>query len=143
MKTQSKITNHSGKTTRPAMRLHASADGQPPPPAPGQAMPTGRSKNEFTIEDHLRVQREIEERAHRFWFAKGCALKSALNDWLKAEDEVLAEFVNARTQRQPVPSASNKTQTQIRATSALPSTTIYQHAAMSKLKLTAAFHSSL
>ena len=66
-------------------------------------MPTARAQNEFTREEHLRVQREIEERAHRFWLAKGCALKSALNDWLLAEAEVLAEFVKSRTQDRPVP----------------------------------------
>jgi hypothetical protein len=52
------------------------------------------------------VQREIEERAHRFWLAKGCALKSALNDWLLAEAEVLAEFAKSRTQDRPVPPAA-------------------------------------
>jgi hypothetical protein len=67
------------------IKTEAQAAGRPVSavPAPG----------EFTIEDHFRVQRDIEERAHRFWFAKGCALKSALNDWLKAEEEVLAEFI--------------------------------------------------
>jgi hypothetical protein len=40
---------------------------------------------------------EIEERAHRFWLAKGCVLKNALDDWLKAEAEVLAEFAKSAT----------------------------------------------
>jgi hypothetical protein len=68
-------------------RQQHSASAEPPPAV--------RLQVPFTIEEHLRVQREIEERAHRFWFAKGCALKIALDDWLKAEAEVLAEFAKS------------------------------------------------
>lgn len=115
MKMQSKITARSGNKWRPAVQFQAAENRQQSSPDSGQPMPAVRAQNEFTVEEHLRVQREIEERAHRFWLAKGCALKNALNDWLKAEDEVLAEFVKARTQRHLVQSASNKTQTQTEA----------------------------
>jgi hypothetical protein len=111
MKTLSKITARSGIKSCPAVQFHAAANCQQLPPDSGQPMPAVRAQNEFTIEEHLRVQREIEERAHRFWFANGCAVKNALNDWLKAEDEVLAEFVKAHPKRPPVQPASNKTQT--------------------------------
>jgi hypothetical protein len=77
-------------------------------------VPAVQAQTEFTIEEHLRVQREIEERAHRFWFAKGCALKSALDDWLKAENEVLAEFAKTLMQRQQGQPASGETQEKIR-----------------------------
>ena len=111
MKTLSKITARSGIKSCPAVQFHAAANCQQLPPDSGQPMPAVRSQNEITIEEHLGVQREIEERAHRFWFAKGCALKNALNDWLMAEEEVLAEFVKARTQRHPAQPVSNETQT--------------------------------
>ena len=115
MKPQSKIANPSGKTTSPALRLYASADGQQPHSTSGQPMPAVRAQSEFTVEEHLRVQREIEERAHGFWLAKGCALRNALNDWLIAEEEVLAEFVKARTQRHPAQPVSIETQTKTEA----------------------------
>jgi hypothetical protein len=111
MKTHSKITARSDNKSRSAVQIHAAANCLQLPPNSGQPMPAVRAQNEFTVEEHLRVQREIEERAHRFWFAKGCALKNALNDWLKAEDEVLAEFVKARTQHHPAQPVSNETQT--------------------------------
>jgi hypothetical protein len=110
MKTQSKIISRAGDKSRPAVQFQAAANRQQPPHS-GQPMAAVRAQNEFSFEEHLRVQREIEERAHCFWFAKGCALKNALNDWLKAEDEVLAEFVKARTQRHPAQPVSNETQT--------------------------------
>jgi hypothetical protein len=80
-------------TTAPAGPAARRAEPLPPP-------------NEFTLVEHLRVQRQIEARAHRFWLAKGCALKGALNDWLLAETEVLAEFVKSRTQNRPAPPAA-------------------------------------
>jgi hypothetical protein len=73
----------------------------------------------FTIEEHLRVQVEIEERAHQFWFAKGCTSNNALYDWLKAENEVLAEFARTRMQSCPTRQAKGETQTTTRRTSAL------------------------
>jgi hypothetical protein len=143
MKTQSKVTARSGNKSYPAVQFHTAANDQQFPPDSGQPMPAIRAQNEFSFEEHLRVQREIEERAHRFWFANGCALKNALNDWLKAEDEVLAEFVNARMQRRPAQRAASKTQTKTGATAPLPSATIHQHQAMAKLRLTPAFQPSL
>ncbi len=143
MKTQSKIAARSGKKSRPAVQFHAAANRQQPPPDSGQPIPSVRSQNDFSIEEHLRVQREIETRAHRFWQAKGCALKNALNDWLKAEEEVLAEFVKARTQRQQVQPVSSKTQTKTGTTAAFPRAVLHQHPAMSQLKLTPAFKASL
>jgi hypothetical protein len=97
----------------------------------------------FTIEEHLRVQREIEERAHRFWFAKGCALKNALDDWLKAEAEVLAEFAKTLTQRQQAQPVSVETQTKTKGTSASLPVVPYQSTTKLNPKLTAAFHHSL
>src|SRR5258708_33591823 len=47
----------------------------------------------FTVHDHLRVQRQIEERAHDLWCAGGCSGLSALADWLQAEREILEQFV--------------------------------------------------
>ena len=61
-------------------------------------MPGGRLQNEFTREEHLMVQRQIEERARRIWSANGFASQNPLDDWLKAEEEVLAEFAQARMQ---------------------------------------------
>src|SRR5258708_35500210 len=49
----------------------------------------------FTVYDHLRVQQQIEERAHELWHAGGCCDQSAMSDWLQAEREVLAQFVLA------------------------------------------------
>jgi hypothetical protein len=78
-----------------------------------------RQQDSFTIEEHLRVQVEIEHRAHQFWFAKGCTSNNALNDWIKAENEVLAEFARTRMQSRPTRHASGETQTTTRRTSAL------------------------
>jgi hypothetical protein len=142
MKTQSKITARAGIKSRPAGPFHAAANGQQFPPDSSQPTPAVRSRNEFTIGEHLRVQREIEERAHRFWLAKGCALKNALDDWLKAEDEVLAKFVEARTQRHPLRPASCETQTQTGATISFRSATLHHRPAMPKQKATAAFQPS-
>ena len=49
----------------------------------------------FTVDDHLRVQHQIEVRAHELWHAGGCREASALSDWLQAEREVLEQFVLA------------------------------------------------
>jgi hypothetical protein len=143
MKTQSKIAARSGNKSRPAVQIHAAANRQQPPPDSGRPIPSVRSQNDFSIEEHLRVQREIEARAHRFWLAKGCALKNALNDWLKAEEEVLAEFVKARTQRQPVQPVSSNTQTKTGTTASFQRAVLHQHPAISKLKLAAAVQASL
>ena len=130
MKSQSKITTRSGDKSLPANRQQFFSDS-------GKPISAVRSQDQFTIEEHLQVQREIEERAHCFWFAKGCPLKNALNDWLKAEDEVLTEFVKARTDRHPVPPAPNKKQTLTEATSSFRPATLHDNPAMSKHKSTA------
>jgi len=67
-----------------------------------------RAPDEFTLEEHLRVQREIEKRAHRIWFADGCNAQSTLADWLKAEDAVLLEFVEKRMLDQAMRQASGE-----------------------------------
>jgi len=102
MKVQSEITTCSGNKSRELNQSHAAAIKHQIPPASSQPVP---AQYEFTIEEHLNVQGEIEERAHR-WFTNGYTLKNSLNDWLKAENEVLLEFVKTRTQRrlvQPTP----------------------------------------
>ena len=87
MKTQTKTTVRCGEKTRSLARPVSTTNHPPPNDDAGLPVSAVQTQSEFTIEDHFRVQRDIEERAHRFWFAKGCALKSALNDWLKAEDD--------------------------------------------------------
>jgi hypothetical protein len=52
---------------------------------------------EFTIEEHLRVQQQIEARAYRLWRAHLDAAGNVFNHWLKAEFDVLTEFVKNRT----------------------------------------------
>lgn len=49
----------------------------------------------FTVADHLRVQHHIEVRANEFWRSGGCCEHSALSDWLRAERDVLEQFVLA------------------------------------------------
>ena len=55
----------------------------------------------FTVEDHLRVQQQIEARANELWREGGCADGEALRDWLRAEREVLEQFVLAYDLAQP------------------------------------------
>jgi hypothetical protein len=82
MTTHPKITRLGGE------RHHSSARH---PLTPAIQPPTA-----FAMEDHLWVESETRKRAHRFWLANGCAENRALSDWLKAENEVLAEFVRIR-----------------------------------------------
>jgi cytidylate kinase len=72
---------------------------------PGQKTELGKTKraaidfanqSAFTLEEHLQVQMKIEKLAHQLWRIGGCALNSTLNDWLCAENNVLAEFTKAR-----------------------------------------------
>jgi len=49
----------------------------------------------FTMDDHLHVQQQIEERAYELWRAGGRCDHAALSDWLRAEREVLEQFVLA------------------------------------------------
>ena len=49
----------------------------------------------FTVADHLKVQMQIERRAHELWLAGGSRQDTALDNWLNAEREVLEEFIQA------------------------------------------------
>lgn len=110
MKAQSKITARCGNRLRPSGRLHRAANARPSNPVSGQPILTIRARHSeeiaFAVELHLQVQSEIEERAHRFWFANGCASNGALNDWLKSENEVVVEFAKIRQPCEPAQSAS-------------------------------------
>jgi hypothetical protein len=143
MKAQSETAARCRKKSNPSGRLHPQANIRQQHSDSDQPSPAVRPQVPFTIEEHLRVQREIEERAHRFWFAKGCALKNALDDWLKAEAEVLAEFAKMLTQRQQVQPASGETQTKFRGTSASLPAVPYQSTTRLNPKLTAALQQSL
>ena len=55
----------------------------------------------FTVEEHLRMQQQIEARANELWREGGCADGEALRDWLRAEREVLEQFVIAYILRPP------------------------------------------
>lgn len=59
-----------------------------------------RPQNEGAWEDHLWVQQEIEKRALHLWVAGGGHGNDALNDWLAAERDVLAEYVSDRSHSQ-------------------------------------------
>ena len=50
---------------------------------------------EFSVLDHLLVQREIEKRAYALWLAEGNRPSSRLSDWLRAECEVVTRFCQA------------------------------------------------
>jgi hypothetical protein len=67
-----------------------------PVPPPAQTIHAVQPEcHEFTLKEHLRIQREIERRAYRYWRMGGGA-NNELNHWLRAEKEVLTEFVLAR-----------------------------------------------
>ena len=55
----------------------------------------------FTADDHLRAQQQIEVRANEYWRAGGCRDEAALSDWLRAECEVLEQFVLTHILRPP------------------------------------------
>jgi hypothetical protein len=143
MKAQSKSPARCRKESSPSGRLHPQANIRQLHPVSSQPILAIQAQNPFTMEEHLRVQREIEERAHRFWFAKGCALKSALDDWLKAEAEVLTEFAQMLTQRQQMQSAADEMQTKTGKTSTFLPAIPYQATAKANPKLTAAFQHCL
>ena len=69
---------------------------QPVPERPATAIRAIQPEcHELTVKDHLRIQREIERRAYRYWRVGGGA-NNELNYWLQAEKELLAELVPAR-----------------------------------------------
>lgn len=47
----------------------------------------------FRVEEHFKVQQQIERRANELWCAGGCRDGTALNDWLQAEREVVEQFI--------------------------------------------------
>ena len=51
----------------------------------------------FTVADHLKVQEQIEQRAYELWLARGSRQNGALENWVRAEREVLKDFIQART----------------------------------------------
>lgn len=56
---------------------------------------------EFTIAEHLAVQKKIEVRAYLLWQAAGCPLETAVSDWRQAEIDVLLEFCLEYRARHP------------------------------------------
>src|ERR1700691_1334668 len=60
----------------------------------------------FTVEEHLGVQEQIERRACELWCAGGCRHGTALNDWLRAECEVLEQFLRACARRHTLPQSA-------------------------------------
>jgi len=72
----------------------------PPFALPGRLAPVNRTRHlnayAFTAAEHLRVQQEIEARAHDFWRKRGDRPDHALDDWLRAEREVVARFIRTR-----------------------------------------------
>jgi hypothetical protein len=97
----------------------------------------------FTMEEHLRLQRQIEERAHQLWQAHGGDRGNPLDDWLKAENKVLVEFITTRTRCEPARAVLRKTQTKTITTSTRPATVTGQCAAGRHLMSTPACHYSL
>jgi DUF2934 family protein len=67
---------------------------------PDRPAPMNRTRHSnayaFTAAEHLRVQQEIEERAHDFWRKRAERPDNALNNWLRAESEVVARFIRTR-----------------------------------------------
>jgi DUF2934 family protein len=55
----------------------------------------------LSADDHLRVQKEIERRAHELWLAGGCRQTASLHDWLQAEREIMEQFIRDRFRRRP------------------------------------------
>ena len=51
----------------------------------------------FTVADHLKVQEQIEQRAYELWLTAGSRQNGALENWVRAEHEVLGDFIQART----------------------------------------------
>ncbi len=60
----------------------------------------------FTMEEHLRVQQQIERRARQLWCAGGCRQGTGLNDWCQAEREVLEQFIRTYARRRSLPQSS-------------------------------------
>ena len=50
----------------------------------------------FTVAEHLKVQKQIEQRAYERWLSGGSHQDNALDHWLNAEREVLEDFITTR-----------------------------------------------
>lgn len=96
MKAQSRIMAGCGQwrlvsREQPPLHQRPADPGRPPRSIPAnQPAPAG-----FTVGEHLWVQRAIEQRMHKYNRAGGDASLS-LRNWLRAEREVLAEFLQNR-----------------------------------------------
>jgi len=64
----------------------------------------------LTAEGHLRLQEQIERRAHELWRAGGCRDGTGLSDWLQAEREVLEQRARAYQRRVSTAAAAGRTQ---------------------------------
>ena len=67
-------------------------------------------QNAFSAEEHATVQQKIEANAYRYWCANGCRSNTMLDDWLKAENEVVAAFIMRRTRHRTAAQASRQIQ---------------------------------
>ena len=106
MKAQLKTTAGSGRTSQSSGRLSRIANSANCHSASGQPAPAARLQEASAIEEHHSAQRKTEKRAHALRCAHGCAPNITLNDWTKAERDVLAEFAAAQVQSRPMPPAS-------------------------------------
>ena len=64
-----------------------------------------RKKNarvKLAVDDHLRLQTEIERSAYELWHAGGCRQTASLNDWLQAERQTSEEFIRTRFGQHPL-----------------------------------------
>lgn len=61
---------------------------------------------QFSARDHLFVQGQIERRAHTIWIERGCPEGDSLNDWLRAEREVIVNFCKDCAYDLPIHAAS-------------------------------------
>lgn len=55
----------------------------------------------LAVDQHLRAQTNIEQRFHQLWFARGCRPGGTLNDWIRAETEVVQNLCQALLDRNP------------------------------------------
>ncbi len=69
----------------------------------------------FTATDYLWPQQQTGRRAFLIWLTGGCLDGNGLNDWLRAEREVLTEFCLAREERSSARTTSS-TELKIKAT---------------------------